>query len=151
MKPASTALLAVLALASLSLWGCTHQKNGATNSKIRELESRYQKLEEDYNIIVAASEINRKKIGQLERERSELSQQIADLKVLAQERENLVAERDDLLKQVKTRTTERDSLHAQLVQFGKDLQGLMGRVEAAAAASTGASVTTAIPTSRVSE
>jgi chromosome segregation ATPase len=155
MKSASTALLALLALASLGLWGCTQQKNGATNTKIRELEARYQKLEEDYHVVVAASETSRKKIAQLERERGELNRQLADLKVITQERDNLVSERDnlvsernDLAKQVKTRTTERDALHGQLVQFGKDLQTLMTRVDTAAAASPAGSVTAAIPTSR---
>lgn len=150
MKPASIALIAVLALASLGLWGCSNQKNGATNTKIRELEARYQKIEEDYRVVVAASETSRKKISQLERERAELQQQIADLKVLALERDNLLAEREDLRKTITTRTGERDNFQGQLVQFGKDLQALVGRVEAAAASTPG-SVTAAIPASRSSE
>jgi len=150
MKSASTALLALLALASLGLWGCTHQKNGATNTKIRELEARYQKLEEDYHVVVAAADSSRKRISQLERERSDLKQQLADLKVVAQERDNLASERVDLVKQVKARTTERDAVRAQLVQFGKDLQDLMGRVDSAAAAIP-AGVTAAIPASRSSD
>lgn len=151
MKSASTALLALLALASLGLWGCTHQKNGATTTKIRELEARYQKLEEDYHVVSAAADSSRKRIGQLERERGDLKQQLADLKVLAQERDNLATEREDLVKQLKARTTERDAVRGQLVQFGKDLQDLMGRVESAAAATPGAGITAAIPASRSSD
>lgn len=150
MKSASTALIAFLALASLGLWGCSNQKTTATNTKVKELEARYQKLEEDYRVVVAASETSRKKITQLERERSEQQQQIADLKQVAVERDNLIAEREDLRKAVKIRTDERDQVQGQLVQFGKDLQALVGRVEATAASMPG-SVTAAIPASRSSE
>lgn len=150
MKPASTTLLILLAFSSLGLWGCTNQKTGVTNTKVRELEARYHKLEEDYRVVVAASETSRKKLVQLERERGELQQQIADLKIVAQERDNLIAERDNLRAAVATRTSERDSLQGQLVQFSKDLQGLVGRVEAAALSVPGSTVV-AIPTSRSSE
>jgi len=150
MKSASTTLLILLALSSLGLWGCTNQKTGATNTKVRELEARYTKLEDDYRVVVVASDTSRKKISQLERERGELNQQIADLKILAQERDNLIAERDDLRAAVKNRTGERDNLQGQLVQFSRDLQSLVGRVDAAALSSAGSAVV-AIPTSRASE
>src|SRR5687767_7131190 len=108
MKSASTTLFILLALSSLGLWGCTSQKTGVTNTKVRELEARYQKLEEDYRVVVAASDASRKRIAQLERERGEFQQQINDLKIIAQERDNLLAEREDLRTAVKTRTAERD-------------------------------------------
>lgn len=125
MKNASTAFLVIMLISSLSLWGCSNQKNTAYNNKIRDLEARYGKLEEDYRLVVAASDNHRKKLAQLETQRSELTQQVEELKSLAQER-------DDLKKQLTQRTTERDTVQTQLVEFSRDLQNLVGRVDAAA-------------------
>lgn len=126
MPKSSTALLVLMLFSSLSLWGCTSQKNGATSGKIRELEARHAKLEEDYRVVLAASESNRKKIAGIEAQRAELAQQVEELKLVVQER-------DGLKKQLAERTTERDSAQTQLMQFSKDLQMLANRAEAAAA------------------
>lgn len=140
MHKASTALLVALLFSSLSLWGCSHQKNGANHTKIRELENRYVKLEEDYRVVVALSDANRKKVAQLESQRSELAQKVEEL-------EAVVLERDNLKKQLASRTQERDTVHSQLVQFSKDLQAFASRIENVANSSPGA-LTVAVPASR---
>jgi DNA repair exonuclease SbcCD ATPase subunit len=122
MKNASTVFLVVIMFSSLGLWGCTHQKNGAYNAKIRELENRYLKLEEDYKAVILAGDQLRKKVGQLELQRSELTQQVDELKGIAKER-------DELRIQLTSRTTERDNLHGQMAQFRKDLAELLGRMD----------------------
>jgi outer membrane murein-binding lipoprotein Lpp len=124
MTKASPLFLVVLLLGSLSLYGCTGQKTGAINTKIREMEARYTKLEEDYRTIAAANDAFRKKLSQSEAQRAELAKEVAELRAV-------VAERDDLRKQVAARTGERDAAQAQLNQFNKDLQALAGRVQAA--------------------
>src|SRR5438876_3309750 len=123
MQKASTALLVVMVISSLSLWGCTNQKNGATNTKVRELENRHAKLEEDYRVILASNEANRRKLVQLETQRAELTQKIEEL-------QGVVKERDDLKVQLATRTEERDGVQGQLMQFNKDLQNLASRAQA---------------------
>jgi hypothetical protein len=143
MQKASTTLLVIMVISSLSLWGVSHQKNGATNTKIRELENRHAKLEEDYRVILAANEANRRKITQLDLQRTELIAKIDDLQVI-------VKERDDLKAQLTTRTEERDDAQTQLMQFSKDLQNLASRVGAAASRSHGSTLN-AIPASRNSE
>ena len=140
MQKASTALLVVMVISSLSLWGCTNQKNGATNTKIRELENRHAKLEEDYRVILASNEANRRKLVQLETQRAELTQKIEEL-------QGVVKERDDLKVQLATRTEERDGVQGQLMQFSKDLQNLAGRAQAAATRSFGNALS-AVPASR---
>lgn len=142
MPKASTALLVLMLASSLSLWGCTHQKNGATNTKIRDLEARHAKLEEDYRVVVAANESNRKKIANIEAQRAELAQQVEELKTIA-------LERDELKRQLTTRTGERDNAQAALMQFSKDLQALASRAEAAVTA-MGPNLTI-LPASRKSE
>jgi chromosome segregation ATPase len=140
MQRASTALLVVMVVSSLGLWGCTNQKNGATNIKIRELENRHAKLEEDYRVIVAANETNRRKLIQLEAQRTELTQKIEELQLV-------VKERDELKTQLAVRTEERDSVQGQLMQFSKDLQNLAGRAQAAASRPF-SNALNAVPTSR---
>ena len=141
MQKTSAAALAVMVICSLGLWGCTNQKSGAANSKIRELEIRHAKLEEDYRVILAANETNRRKIQQLETTRTELNTKIDELQIA-------VAERDDLKNQLATRTEERDGFQGQLLQFSKDLQALANRAQTAAARSRGPVL--AVPTSRTS-
>ena len=143
MKNAGTAFLVVMLFSSLGLWGCTHQKNGAYHAKIRELESRYAKLEEDYRVIVAANESNRKKIVHLENQRTELARQVEELKTIA-------LERDELKKQLAVRTIERDAARGHMAQFRKDLQDIMGRVDTAMN-ETAPGAVNAVPVSRKTE
>ena len=124
MQKASTALLVTMVISSLSLWGCTNQKNVATNVKIRELENRYAKLEEDYRVMLTANESSRRKLVQLEAQRTDLTRKIEELAAV-------VKERDELKTQLEIRTEERDNAQHQFTQFSKDLQSLTVRVQAA--------------------
>ncbi len=142
MKNASTVFLVVMMFCSLGLWGCTNQKNSAYHARIRELENRYLKLEDDYKAMVQIGDQLRKKLTQLETQRTELTQQVEDLKVIARER-------DELKIQLSSRTSERDTLHGQLNQLRKGLQDMLGRVESALAESDGS--VTAQPASRKKE
>lgn len=144
MSKTSTALLCLLALSTLSMWGCTQRTNGTAAARIRDLEARYAKLEEDYRVVIAAGEANRRKIAALETQRHQLEQKVQELQVVTQER-------DQLREQLAARTAERDQVHGQLVQFGRDLQSLVGRVETAAASLPGAPLADAVPASRSQE
>ena len=141
MKNASTVFLAAMMFSSLGLWGCTHQQNGAYHTKIRELETRYTKLEEDYKAVVHTGDQLRKKVNQLETQRGELSRQVAAL-------EGIAKERDQLQIQLASRTTERDNLHNQMAQFRKDVGDLLGRMDTALGT---APTVDAVPASRASE
>jgi len=116
-------LLIALVLAPLGLWGCAQEKNGAANTKIRDLAVRNGKLEEDVRLATTTGEGLRRKLAQAEAQRAALTKQVAQL-------EGAVRERDELRKHLESRTGERDNLHAQLVQFARDLQNLAERVEA---------------------
>ena len=142
MKNVSTAILVIMLVSSLSLWGCSNQKNSTYHNKVKDLEVRYGKLETDYRGAIAANDLTRRKLSQLEGQRQELAQQVDELKAV-------VSERDELKKQVVQRSSERDTAQTQLLQFRNELQVLMGRVESATA-SLGNPVE-ATPASRKSE
>lgn len=125
MKSTSKGLIITMALASLGFWGCAQNRSGAnTAAKLRELEARHAKLEEDYQAVVLGNETIRKRLSAVESQRAELALQVEKLQAV-------VHERDELKDQVAARTGERDALHSQMVQFGKELQNMVGRVEAA--------------------
>jgi SMC interacting uncharacterized protein involved in chromosome segregation len=153
MKKTNSWFLAVVLVCTLGMWGCNSQKNGAFNAKIREMEARYAKLEDDFRSVTASAEQTRKKITQAEARRVEAEEKVAELSRRVEELQTAVQERDELRKQVQTRTAERDAYQGQLMQFSRDLQALAGRIETAAnaGANPSAGVTTAIPTSRPSE
>lgn len=120
-------LFGLIALGITGLWGCGQQKTGLFNAKIRELEARYAKLEEDFRTLQLASEQSRKRLSAVETQRAALE---AEKAALTKQVEGTAAERESLRKLVGQRTTERDMAQANLVQFSKDLQSLAGRVEA---------------------
>jgi septal ring factor EnvC (AmiA/AmiB activator) len=122
MTCANKALLVVMVVATLGLWGCAQNPSGtATSARIRDLESRIARLEEDYRVVVTARDQYKRKLVSAE-ERS--AQQADQLKTVARER-------DELKQQVNARGAERDALQNQLIQLGKDLQSLAVRIESA--------------------
>jgi outer membrane murein-binding lipoprotein Lpp len=141
----------MFSLLCLGVWGCSHQKSGAFSAKIREMETRCAKLEEDYRAVAAAHEKSRKKLAQTETKLAEAQARSDELAKQIEELRPVVKERDDLRRQLASRTQERDQAQSQLVQFSRDLQALAGRVEAAALANPGPPLMTAIPASRKSE
>lgn len=120
MKSANKALLVIVVVSSLGLWGCT-QSGANSSARLQELEARYAKLEEDYQGTVTARDQARKRLAAVEEQRAKLTQQL----------EATQKEREDLQRQLAARVSERDAIQAQLIQFSKELQSLLGKVEAA--------------------
>ena len=138
MKSTSKGLIITIALATLGIWGCAQNRSGAnTAAKLRELEARHAKLEEDYQAVVLGNETFRKRLAAVEAQRVELAQKVDKLQAV-------VHERDELRDQVANRTGERDALHSQMVQFSRELQNLAGKVDAAATAAPGQPATSTV-------
>jgi chromosome segregation ATPase len=136
MNCANKALLVLLVVVTLGLWGCAQGTGHAPGSaRMRDLESRHAKLEEDYRGAVAARDQARKELEALEQERTALLQQL----------EQANKDREDLRQQVAARAGERDNFQSHLIQLGKDLHNLAGRIDAAAGTSVSQPLTTAAP------
>jgi outer membrane murein-binding lipoprotein Lpp len=138
--------LMVVALTTLlGLWGCTQSappNNGS--ARLRELEARNARLEDDARAALAARDQARKKVTTLEEQRAQLALQVEQLQRVAKER-------DDYRQQAAVRLAERDAIQAQLVQFGRELQNLAQKVEQTAQANSNVSPPQAAPTSTTVE
>jgi chromosome segregation ATPase len=123
------ALLVVMLTGLLGLWGCTQSgSSNATSARLRELEARGARLEDDFKTATAARDQARKKAVALEEQRTQLALQVEQLLKVAKER-------DELRTQLTARAAEREVLQANLLQFSRDLQGLAAKIDQAASGS----------------
>ena len=114
-------LLIVLLVATLGVWGCAQGPVSHSQSdKVRNLESKCAKLEEDYRAVAAARDLARKRAAALE----------ADLRKEAADRQAAARQRDEFRAQVTARTGERDTLQTRCDRLKKGLQNLLGEDDA---------------------
>jgi FtsZ-binding cell division protein ZapB len=114
MSRASKAFV-VLMMGVMGLWGCAQgPANGPTAERIKSLETKCAKLDEDYKAATEARDLLKKKLAALETEKNRLQQ-----------------DRDEQTRLVKERTTERDGIQTQYDQFRGNLKNLLGQAEAA--------------------
>ncbi len=131
--------LVIAVVSSLGLWGCAKGPAGSASAeRIKALEYKVAKLEEDFRAAAAARDGLLRRLAASESQRKDL---VAQLGQSAKERE-------DLRKLVSARTTERDVLQTQYDQFRKGLRDLLGQAEAAAPNLSSQPVTAAVPPSQ---
>ena len=118
--------LAVLIVAAFGLWGCAQgPANGNANAeRIKTLEAKCAKLEDDYRAVAAARDQMRKKTNELEETRGKMKVELEQL-------QPLVKENEDIKVQLTSRTNERDNLVTQFDVFRKSIRNLLGQAEAA--------------------
>jgi hypothetical protein len=123
MSRAERALI-VLVLASLGVWGCAQgPTNGAASAeRVRALENKIAKLEDDFRAAVAVRDQLRKKLSTADEDRTNLGRQVDQLQVVAKER-------DDLRRLLSVRTAERDTVQTQFDHFRKGIKTLLGQIE----------------------
>jgi chromosome segregation ATPase len=122
MHSTKRALVVMMLTGLLGMWGCT--QNGATPSastRLRELEAKISRLEDDFKSATAARDQARAKFAQTEDQRQQMVTQLVAM----------TGERDDWKAQARARTAERDALHSQLSQFGRDLKTMVAKIEEA--------------------
>ncbi|HTU17885.1 MAG TPA: hypothetical protein VMG10_07455 [Gemmataceae bacterium] len=139
-------VLSVMLVVLLGLWGCARGpvNHSAQAERIRTLESKCSKLDDDYRSVAGVRDQLRKKVDALEAERKRLQKDLADKKAV-------VKERDGLRQEVLARTSERDNLQLRCDRIKKGLQTLLGQDDAmlpapAAPTTTSTSTTLALPT-----
>ncbi len=119
--------LAILVVSTLGLWGCAKgPTNGSPLERIKALEFKMNKLEEDLGIAEAARDQLRQKLASMEERLTQIQKQ-----------------RDDLQQQLAARTVERDTVQTQYDQFRQGIRELLGQAEANAARTSKEPVTAA--------
>jgi septal ring factor EnvC (AmiA/AmiB activator) len=131
-------MLAVLAVSMLGLWGCAKAPSVATadGERIKALEAKTVRLEDDFRTAATTRDQLRKKLAAADAEQQRLRHELEQL-------QDLTKERDDLKQQLTARTGERDNLNTQFEQFRKGIRNLLGETEAAIS-QTNPSVTTTV-------
>jgi septal ring factor EnvC (AmiA/AmiB activator) len=117
--------LVVAIVAGFGLWGCAKGTGGADRTQV--LEKKVAQLEEDFRAAAVARDQVRQKLTAAEEHGARLEHEVAQLRLV-------VKERDELRRQLTTRTGERDTLQVQYDQFRRSLRDLLGQAEAAAPA-----------------
>ena len=125
MSPGKKVLILVV-IGLMGAWGCSQgPTNGSASAeRLRALEAKISRLEDDFKSAVTVREQMKKKVTALEDERTVLSQQVEQLQAV-------VRERDEIKTTLAARTNERDLANTQLEMFRKGLKTLMGQVETA--------------------
>ncbi|MCE9532593.1 MAG: hypothetical protein K8T89_15960 [Planctomycetes bacterium] len=120
--------LGIFLVSIFGLWGCargpvtTSASSTANNEKVKTLETRTAKLEEDLKYALATKETLRKKFDESEQTAALLQLEVDRLRSVEQERDTLQA-------QLRIRTTERDQMTVQYESFRKNIRELLGQAE----------------------
>ncbi|MCX7701022.1 MAG: hypothetical protein N2039_09105 [Gemmataceae bacterium] len=121
-----TKAFAVVILSALGIWGCAQgPAGGASVEKLKQLELKIARLEDDFRAATAARDQFRKKLAESEALAAELRTEVETLRPV-------LAERDELRNQLRLRTAERDQVTQQFEGFRKSLKELLGQMDAAA-------------------
>jgi flagellar motility protein MotE (MotC chaperone) len=126
MSRANQALI-VLTAAVVGIWGCAQSQGPGPSAadRLRALEVKNAKLEDDFRAVAAARDQLRRKLAAAEEQQQQLQKQ------LEEQTQALAKEREQMKQQLTARTTERDALLTQFEQFRKGLKDLLGQAEAA--------------------
>jgi chromosome segregation ATPase len=119
MSRASKAFV-VLMMGIMGVWGCAQgPASGPTAERIRSLESKCAKMEEDCKAATDARDVSKKKLSALELEKKRL---LDDL--------------NEQIRMAKERTAERDGVQSQYDQFRSNIRNLLGQAEASLSSPT---------------
>jgi outer membrane murein-binding lipoprotein Lpp len=129
----------VVIVAGLGIAGCARQSSvpAASSERIRQLEARCVKLEQDYGTVANARDTAQKEAAGVKQAQEEQGRQLeaaqAELTGLRKQLQQRKAERDTLLAQVNERTSERDGLLQRMDKVKKGLRELLNQEEPSAA------------------
>ena len=128
--------LIVLLVAAVGLWGCSQATSGqaaAQAERIKALEAKCGKLEDDYKSAAAARDQARKRVSALEEEHTQMEEQQALMQKDIEAGKLVAKERDELRQQMEIHMAERDMLQTRCDKLKKGLQSLLGQDDALAA------------------
>jgi chromosome segregation ATPase len=124
-----------LVAAALGVWGCAKAtpQTSREAERIKFLEAKVCKLEEDFRTAAAARDLWKSKAVVLEQARGQLQKEIPPL----------LRERNELRSQVAARSAERDAVQGQYDSFRREIRNLLGHADANAGHAPAAPVSAA--------
>jgi uncharacterized coiled-coil DUF342 family protein len=124
--------LTVLVVAFLGVWGCAQGPSGSANQneKVKSLEAKCSRLEEDYRTVAVARDQVRKQAAAVEAERAALEEKNNKLQAEVDQLKLVVKERDRLRQDLDVRTGQRDLLQVRCDKLRNGLKSLMGEDDA---------------------
>jgi chromosome segregation ATPase len=117
--------LVVMVIGVLGIWGCTQgPANSSSTSleRIKALEGKCTKLEDDYRAVATARDQLRKRLASAEEERARVQQEL-------NVRQGVMKERDELKQQLA-------ATQGQFENFRKSIRTLLGQADTAAEAAS---------------
>jgi chromosome segregation ATPase len=127
-------LWVVLLVGALGTWGCargTADQGSSQAERLRQVEARCAKLEEECKSVAAACEQAKRRVAALEEDNVRLNKELVrDRKERDTLKQDLAArtkERDALKQEVESRTSERDTLQGRCERLKKGLQSLLSQ------------------------
>jgi chromosome segregation ATPase len=126
MTRASKAFV-VCVVATLGLWGCAQGPvaSKASTEKVKALEARCHKLEDECKQTAAARDQVKRKLVEVEEQRQKALKEV-------EQKRALLRERDELKGQLEQRTSERDAMQNQFESFRQGVRSLLKDADAAA-------------------
>jgi chromosome segregation ATPase len=124
---------------ALCVWGCT-QSSGSNKSrteKIKSLEDKLAKLDDENKSVTLARDQLRKKLIESEEQKLKLQHALEEQQTAS------ARERDELKSQVAARTNERDNLQTQFESMRKALHNILTQADAVSASFSQRPVTSA--------
>lgn len=114
----------VMVVTACGLWGCARGPAGsaAQAERLRALEAKCTKYEEDYRAVADARDQAKKTVASLLKEKTRIEKELSA-------RQDAEKERDELRKQLDARAGERDQLQARCDRLKKGIQNLLGQDE----------------------
>jgi chromosome segregation ATPase len=131
-------MAAMVMVVSLGLWGCARRpaEQSSSSDRVRTLEARCVKLEQDYRSVATARDKARKDLVAAEDESGRLQKDLADYQTVQRDRDEQrkqlkasQAERDQLQQTVAQRTSERNELQQQINERTSERDALSGRCD----------------------
>ncbi len=112
--------LAIIAVAMFGLWGCSKGTSDPANAeKVKSLEAKVAKLEDEYRSALSQRDQVRKKLTLAEEDQAKLNREITTL-------QKSLAEKDEI---IKLRTTERDFVRGEYDGFRNSLRELINKAD----------------------
>lgn len=107
---------AVVMVVSLGIWGCARKPVDRTagNDRIRSLEGKCVKLEQNYRTVAEARDRARAEASRLQREVTDIEALTKERDELRQQAKEAIAQRDQAAKNLAKRTEERDQIRRDL-------------------------------------